>query len=98
MTHRSRGFDHSARTIHDASLLPVAAKSMISCCLHKRCKQRMRAHGARLELRMELTAEEPRVFRCFDDFHELAIRREPCEPQTVLRQLFAIRVVHFVAM
>src|SRR4051812_26477176 len=58
----------------------------------------MRSRGARLQLRVELTAHEPRMIRELDHLHELSIRREPAELHAVLHEQVAIRIRHLVAM
>src|ERR1043166_785828 len=61
-------------------------------------EQRMRAHGPRLELRMELAADEPGMLRELDHLDERAVGGEPGGAQPELRQDVAIRVRDLVAV
>src|SRR4051812_32459984 len=61
-------------------------------------EQRMSARWARLELGMELTADVPWVLRVLDDFHELAVRAQSRQPESVLNELIAVLVGHLVAV
>src|SRR5258705_10314140 len=55
-------------------------------------KQRMRTHRPRLQLGMELAADEPGMIGQFDHFDERAVRRQTRAPHAVLRQHVAIGI------
>ena len=58
----------------------------------------MRAQRLRLELRMELHREIPRVPGQFDDFDELAVERTADDFQAMFDQLGFVQTVELVAM
>src|SRR5688572_15757816 len=64
----------------------------------KRYEQRMRLEQARLQFRMELHANEPRMIGNFHDLRQDAVRRHAGEQQPLLFQLFLVVDVHLVAM
>src|SRR5262245_52867263 len=63
-------------------------------------KQWMRPHRARLQLGMELAAEEPGMprRRQLDHLDQRAVRRQPRGPKPVLGQHVAVGVRHLVAV
>src|SRR5919201_393256 len=61
-------------------------------------EQRMRPHGARLQLGVELAADEPRMFGQLDHFHERPIRRQAGSPQPVLREHIPVGVRDLITM
>src|SRR6266540_6094889 len=61
-------------------------------------EQRMRTHGTRFELGMELASDEPRMIGELDRLDERAIRRQTGTAHAVLRKHIAIRVRDLVAM
>src|SRR6267378_2719173 len=65
---------------------------------HESGEQRVRAHGPRLQLGMELTTDEPRMVGQFDHLDERAIRRQTGAAHAVLGEHVAIRVRDLVAM
>ena len=67
-------------------------------CRNKPFKKRMWLVRFAVELGMELAADEKRMFRQFDDFHQLPVRRKSAEDETRLLELFAIHVIKFVTM
>src|SRR2546430_789977 len=71
---------------------------VIECGAHEAGEQRVRAHRSRLELRMELAADEPRMIGKLDHLDEGAIGRQAGSPQSILCEHIAIRVRNFVAM
>src|SRR5438067_4859237 len=58
----------------------------------------MRMRRLRLELRMELHGEIPRVLRQFGDLDELAVRRAARDAHAVLRQRALVQAVELVAV
>src|SRR5215218_7188531 len=58
----------------------------------------MRARRLRLELRMELHGDIPRMPWQFGDFDELAVRRAAGNLQTTLGQSAFVEAIEFVAM
>src|SRR4051794_2750069 len=58
---------------------------------HETGEQRMRAHGPRLQLGMELAADEPGVIGQLDHLDQRAIGREPRGPEPVFREHVTIR-------
>src|SRR5687768_15292594 len=69
---------HAALAVHRRTPLDGGAD--------ERREQRMRTHGARLQLRVELAGHEIRMFGQLDHFHEIAVRRDAAEAQTLLGQ------------
>src|SRR5256886_15639739 len=67
-------------------------------CADERGEQRMRMRRLRLELRMELHGEIPRVLRQFGDLDELAVRRAARDAHAVLRQRALVQAVELVAV
>src|SRR6266511_844503 len=61
-------------------------------------EQRMWAHRPRLELGVELAADEPWMVRQLDDLHQGTVGREARAAHPVLGELVAIGVGHFVAV
>src|SRR5437867_127895 len=61
-------------------------------------KQRMRASRPRLELRVELAPDEPRVLRVLDDLDELAVGAQAAEAQAMLHEQIAIAIGYLVAV
>src|SRR5687767_10086919 len=61
-------------------------------------EKRVRTRGSRLELGMELAADEPRMWRILDDLDELAIRAHSTQAEPVLHELLPVRVRHLIAM
>src|SRR5688572_2944552 len=59
-------------------------------------EQRMRARRARLELRMELAADEPWMLGILDDLDELPVGTETGQAQPVLHEHVAVLVRHLV--
>ena len=53
------------------------ARAVLRRGLHERREQRMCTRRARLQLRVELASEEPRMVRRLDDLHELTVGRLP---------------------
>lgn len=67
--------------------------------VHRRDKaleQRMRLMRFALELRMKLARDEKGMFGDFDDFHQLAVRRNAAEDKTRLFKFFAVCIIEFV--
>ncbi len=58
----------------------------------------MRLEGARLEFRVELHADEPRVIRILDRLRQQAVRRQPGEAQARRLEALAITGVDLVAV
>src|SRR6185503_6686790 len=67
-------------------------------CADKRNEQRMRFEQARLQFRMELHANEPRMIGNFHDLRQDAVGRHAGEQQPLLLQLFLVVDVYFVAV
>src|SRR5687767_9823452 len=84
-----RGFVMAA-TLHQARLRHGRAD--------KRYEQRVRLEQARLQLRMELHTNEPRMIGNFHDLRQDAVRRHAGEQQPLLLQLFLVVDVHFITM
>src|SRR5436190_8561946 len=61
-------------------------------------EQRMRPRRPRLELRMELAADEPRMLRVLDDLDELTVGTHAGELEATLDEHVAILVGHLVAV
>src|ERR1051326_4361641 len=61
-------------------------------------EQRVRTRRTRLELGVELAADEPRMLRILDDLDELPVRAHTAQPKTVLHEQVAILVGHLVPM
>ncbi len=61
-------------------------------------EERVRARGARLQLGVELTADEPRMLRQLDDLDERSIGGESAQAHPVLDEAFAIGVGDFIAV
>src|SRR5581483_4968186 len=55
-------------------------------------EERMRARRPRLQLGVELAAEEPRMVRELDDLDELAVGREAAQAHAVLDEQLAILI------
>src|SRR6267154_6442870 len=64
----------------------------------ERGKERMRPGRLRLEFRMELNGDVPRMAGQFGDLHELAVRRPTRDTQAVLGQGALIQTIELVAM
>src|SRR5712664_1818495 len=67
-------------------------------CADKAREQRVRAHRPRLELGVELAADEPWMIGQLDHLDQRAIGRKPRAAHAVLREHVAIRVRDLVAM
>src|SRR5207302_2550798 len=65
---------------------------------NKGCEQRMRRQWLRFEFRMELAAEEPRMIRQLNDFHEILVRRDARNDQTVFGKHLLELPIEFVPM
>src|SRR4029077_6035746 len=65
---------------------------------HEAGEQRVRPGWTRLELRVELTADEPRVIGQLDDLYERAVGREAGAAHAVFGEHVAIGVRNLVAM
>src|SRR5204862_7662354 len=61
-------------------------------------EERMRPRRPRLELRMELAADEPRMLRVLDDLDQLPVGTHAAEAKAVLGELLAIFVRDLVAV
>src|SRR5207249_2906266 len=57
-----------------------------------------RSGGPRLELRVDLARDEPRMIRQLDDLDEPAPLERPAHDEAGLREPLAVRVVHLVAV
>src|SRR6266550_1238791 len=81
---------------------PLAAASGWRLCVDRRadeaCEQRMRARGARLKLRVELTADIPRMRLKLHHLDQRSVGRKAAQVQSVLDELVAVLVVDLVAM
>src|ERR1019366_5656678 len=64
----------------------------------ERFEQRMRLHGLRFELGMELASQEPRMVRNFADLHVGAVGRLPGNTQSGRLQTFFIFPVELIAV
>jgi len=64
----------------------------------ERGKERVWREGLGLELRVELTAEEPGMIRRFDDFHVMAVGRSPSDFQAGADQGRLVIAIELVAM
>src|SRR5215510_2399873 len=64
----------------------------------ERCEQRMRCKRFRLEFRMELAAQKPRMIREFHDLDEVLVERNSGDDQTVVREVFLECSIEFIAM
>src|SRR2546423_6612710 len=65
---------------------------------HEPGEQRVRPRGTRLQLRMELAADEPRVVGQLDHLHQRAVGREAGAAHAVFGEYVAVGVRHLVAM
>src|SRR5207253_5884012 len=72
--------------------------AMLVRSINKGCEQRMRRQRLRLEFRMELAAEEPRMIRQLNDFHEILVGRDARNDQTVFSQHLLELPIEFVSM
>src|SRR5687768_11837092 len=61
-------------------------------------EQRMRARRTRLQLGMELTADEPWMIGELDDLDERAVRAHPTQSEPVLDERVPILVRYFIAV
>src|SRR5438552_10184483 len=61
-------------------------------------EQRMRAQRLRLELRMELHGDVPRMSRQLDHLHEFSVRRAAGNPQPFVGERLLVEAVELVAM
>src|SRR5688572_33453688 len=64
--------------------------------LDEALEERMRLHRARLELRMELARDEPRMPGQLDHLDQRAVRREAGQHEAAGLELLAVRVVELV--
>src|SRR5216110_561903 len=65
---------------------------------HEPGEQGMWPGGSRLQLGVELAADEPGVIGQLDHLDQLAVGREPGAPHAVFGEHVAVRVRHFVAV
>src|SRR5258706_6467891 len=65
---------------------------------HEAREQRVGAHRPRLELRVELAADEPRVIGQLDHLDERAVRRQPRATHPELGEDIAVRIGDLVAV
>ena len=75
--------------------LPPSAL-LVQGCLHKAHEQGMGPVGAALELRVELNAHKPGVPGFLHDLHQVAVRRQPRQPQPGILELLPELVVEFI--
>src|SRR3954470_3329973 len=61
-------------------------------------EQRVGPRGPRLQLGVELTADEPRVVLELDDLNELAIRGESAQTHPVLHEELTVVIRDFITM
>ncbi len=61
-------------------------------------EQWMRGQRLRLELGVELAAEEPGMFRRFDDLHVLAVRGTASYAESGIRERFFVFAIELVAV
>src|SRR4051794_231008 len=67
-------------------------------CRDEPRKKRMRTRGPRLQFRMELAADEPRMVRQFHNLDELPIRRKSTQPEPMLHEEVSISIRDFISM
>src|SRR3989475_5750191 len=80
------------------NLRPGAHVAVLASRADEAGEQRVRPRGARLELGVELAADEPGVVGELDHFHERAVGRQPRAPHPVLGQHVAVGVRYLVAV
>src|SRR5438477_3878942 len=61
-------------------------------------EQRMRAQRLRLELRMELHGDVPRMSGQLDHLHEFPVRRAAGDPQAFVGERLLVEAIELVAM
>jgi hypothetical protein len=59
-------------------------------------KKRVGVHRSRLELRMELTSQEPGMVTDFHNFHQLSIWRDAAHDQPCLLQPLSKVIIKFI--
>src|SRR5690349_21480745 len=95
-----RAISSSVRCLDEGSFLRLAfpASTRLGRGGNESREERMRPRRPRLQLGMELTADEPGVILELDDLDELSIRREPAEPHPMLHEEIAVAIRDFVTM
>src|SRR6185369_16623216 len=78
-------------------LMPGEGRLVVERRAHEALEDRMAVERPRLELRVELARDEPRMVAQLDHLDELAVLRQPREHEAVLLEGLAILVVHLVA-
>src|SRR3982074_3558578 len=66
--------------------------------INKGCEKRVRSQRLRLELRMELTAQEPWMVREFDDLNEVLVRRNTGNNEAIVGEGLLELAVKLVSM
>src|SRR3989449_4436582 len=79
-------------------LRPGAPVAVLASRADEAGEQRVRPRGPRLELGVELAADEPGVVGELDHFHERAVGRQPGAPHPVLGQHVPVGVRYLVAV
>jgi len=61
-------------------------------------EKRMRCQRLRLELRVKLAAEEPRMLRRFDDLHIFSVGRAAGDAESGIGQRFFVLAIELIAV
>src|SRR5258708_5005231 len=95
----SRYFLWPVKHLHRRSLsLGPPLRTMLVRCRNERTEQRMRLQRLRLELGMELAADEMRMIRQFHHLYVSTVRRRPRNSQSRRHHRLLVFAVEFVAM
>src|SRR5262249_54832252 len=94
----SNGRDRLLLLLPDLRGVPGLPRLVLVRGLHERGEQRVRLRRLRLELRVELHGEIPRVIGQLGDLDELAVRGAPRDAQPALGERLLVEAVELVAM
>src|SRR5690606_14324055 len=92
------GGSRSSRRCAIALRTAARAFTVRRCGVHEITEERMRTHGARLELRMKLAPHEPRMVIQLHYLNECPVRRQSAEYQTIVLERLPESVRHLVAV
>ena len=95
---RSRTSGGTGAGIYLATCTPGARPRPLQRGGDELAEERRRPRRPRLELRMELRRDEPRVVGELDDLDEPALLERPADDEAALDELLAVRVVDLVAV
>src|SRR6267143_3142093 len=95
---RNRPLERSTTMSGMEYIITVLRRPVLAGRTNEGCEERVRHQRLRLELRVELATQEPRMIRNFNDLDEVLVRRNTRNDQAVLGQNLLEPPIEFVAM